>query len=98
MTRDPRDPADESTPSAAHERDAREQRYRLQSEQLAIILEGVADGITAQRPDGSLLYANDAAAHLCGYPSAQALMSAPPSEVLLRFDVFDDQGNPFDWS
>src|SRR5688572_11329004 len=73
------------------------ERYRQQSEQLAIILEGVADGITAQRPDGRLLYANDAAARVCGYASAQALMAAEPQDLLQRFDAFDEQGNPFDW-
>jgi PAS domain S-box-containing protein len=75
-----------------------EERYRQQSEQLAIILEGVADGVTAQRPDGSLLYANDAAARSCGYESAEALLRARPTEILERFEAFDEHGQPFDWA
>jgi PAS domain S-box-containing protein len=77
---------------------ASEERYRQQSEQLAIILEGVADGITAQRPDGQLLYANDAAAHSCGYESAEALIRASPTDILERFDAFDEHGKPLDWT
>jgi PAS domain S-box-containing protein len=77
---------------------ASEERYRQQREQLAIILEGVADGITAQQPDGQILYANDAAAQACGYESAAALMQASPGEIIERFDAFDEHGQPFDWA
>ena len=40
-------------------------------EELASILRNVGDGITAQGPDGALVYANDAAARLCGLESAE---------------------------
>ena len=36
--------------------------------ELASILRHVGDGITAQGEDGRLVYANDAAARLCGLP------------------------------
>jgi len=42
----------------------------LSREQLAVLLTGMADGITALNPAGKLVYSNDAAARLIGYPSA----------------------------
>src|SRR5436190_10152895 len=62
-------------------------------DQLDVILRGVADGITAQAPDGRLVYANDAAARLLGFASAQALLSTPVAEVMGGFVVLDERGN-----
>ena len=43
--------------------------------QVEAILSGIADAVTAQAPDGHLLFANDAAVTLLGYDSAEALMT-----------------------
>jgi PAS domain S-box-containing protein len=59
---------------------------------LEAIVEGVADAVTAQGPDGRLVYANDAAVRLLGYADAQALMSAPPTDFRARFDMRDEDG------
>lgn len=67
---------------------------RTSRDQLQIILQGVADGITAQDSRGRLVYANDAAAKIIGYPCAQALLNAPLDEVMQKFDLFDEDGNP----
>ena len=50
---------------------------RLVADDLRAILEGIADAVTAQGPDGSLVYANDAAVRVLGFPSAEALLRAP---------------------
>jgi PAS domain S-box-containing protein len=63
-------------------------------DQLEAILRGVADAVTAQAPDGRLLFANDAAVELLGYESSEALLSAPLDEIMDRFDVLDDRGRP----
>ena len=42
-------------------------------EQLQAILSGVADAVTAQAPDGRLLFANDAALELLGFESFEEL-------------------------
>ena len=63
--------------------------------QLGIILEGVADGITAQDHTGRLVYANEEAAAMVGYPSARAFVEAPLEEVLGRFELMDETGKPF---
>ena len=47
------------------------------SDELDFILAGVADGVTAQAPDGSLIYANDAAVETLGYASVEELLAAP---------------------
>jgi PAS domain S-box-containing protein len=64
-------------------------------DQLEAILRGVADAVTAQAPDGRLLFANQAAVELLGYESSEALLSAPTAEILARFDILDESGRPF---
>src|SRR5512139_1033145 len=66
----------------------------LSREQLAVLLTGMADGITALNPAGKLVYSNDAAARLIGYPSAQALLAVPNADILSKFELFDDAGQP----
>ena len=64
-------------------------------DQLEAILRGVADAVTAQGPDGRLLFANEAAVATLGYPSSDALLAAPLSEVVERFEILDEGGRPF---
>lgn len=63
-------------------------------DQLQAVLAAVTDAVTVQRTDGQLLYANDEAATLIGYHSADELLAAPVSEVLERFEVMDESGSP----
>ena len=76
-----------------------EQMARLEAtqahEQLEAILRGVADGVTAQAPDGSLLFANAAAVETLGYDSREELLNAPLEEIMSRFEIFDENGDPF---
>ena len=67
---------------------------QLSHEQLAVVLAGIADGITALNPAGELVYCNDIAARLIGYPSAQALLAVPNTEILSKFELFDEAGQP----
>ena len=62
---------------------------------LEAILRQVADGISVQAVDGSLVYANDAAARIVGFASATEFMATPIADVLKRFVMFDEQGGPF---
>ena len=63
-------------------------------DELASILRSVEDGITAQGPDGALLYANDAAARLCGLASAEEMLSLSGAELLERFEIVGEDGEP----
>ena len=75
---------------------ASEERLRQQGEQLAIILAGIAEGVTAQDA-GGLLFANEAAARICGFPSAEAMREAGPERILDHVESFDEAGQRFDW-
>src|SRR3712207_4905422 len=72
------------------ERERAQEELQDSRDQLDVILRGVADGITAQEPSGSLIYANEAAARIIGYPSAKALLEAPLQEVMSRFELVDE--------
>jgi serine phosphatase RsbU (regulator of sigma subunit)/PAS domain-containing protein len=61
---------------------------------LAAILEGVADAVTAQAPDGRLVYANEAAVRLLGYADAAEMLAAEPGSIRERFEMLDDDGAP----
>ena len=63
-------------------------------DQLQAILSGVADAVTAQAPDGRLLFANDAALELLGFESFDELEAAPVSWMLDRFEMLDEEGEP----
>ena len=64
-------------------------------EQLEAILRGVADAVTAQAPDGRLLFANEAAARSMGFDTPQELMDAPIATIMDRYEIIDDRGEPF---
>jgi len=73
-----------------------EARYRALSDRLQIVFEGVTDGITVQDRSGRLVFANTAAARICGFQTGEELMSTPPKEVMARFEMLDAEGRPFD--
>ncbi len=64
-------------------------------DQLNIILQGVADGIIVHNKDGQIIYANEAATQLTGYALIQAMMETSPLGFLSKYEMIDEQGNPF---
>jgi PAS domain S-box-containing protein/excisionase family DNA binding protein len=60
-----------------------------------LIFKHVADGITVQEPNGQLLFANDAAAKLLGFSSAKTLLATSVGDIIGKFDMLDETGNPF---
>jgi PAS domain S-box-containing protein len=62
---------------------------------LEAVLQQVADGITVQDATGALIYANDAAARLIGFAGSAELMATPVDELVSRFEMFDEGGEPF---
>jgi PAS domain S-box-containing protein len=75
-------------------KDAELQLARRQDE-LSVMLRTMESGCTAQSPDGALVYANDAAARMLGFPDADSLIRTDPRRIMERFDVLDESGNPF---
>jgi PAS domain S-box-containing protein len=63
-------------------------------ELLELVLANLADGVLVVDATGARVYANAEAARLTGYPSAEALVRAPPEEAFERFEVTDRGGNP----
>ena len=81
--------------AAATDRKWMEDELHRSRDQLQAILEGVADGISVQDKAGKLIFANDAAAQIIGYPAAEALLQTPVPEILDKFDMRDEHNHPF---
>ena len=62
---------------------------------LGVVLDNVADGVTVQAQDGRLVYANQAAARVMGFSTQAELLATPTLEILQRFEMFDEAGEPF---
>jgi len=61
---------------------------------LQAILAGIEDGITLQDRSGRLIFANASAARSIGFESPEALLAATPEEIVSRFRMFDEAGEP----
>jgi PAS domain S-box-containing protein len=72
-----------------------EKPARLSREQLAVILDGVADGIIALDAEMRLVFANQAAAIMLGFNSKEELFEIPIEEVLRKFNIQNEWGEPF---
>ncbi|MEA2442712.1 MAG: hypothetical protein QOJ12_4, partial [Thermoleophilales bacterium] len=72
-----------------------EAELRGSRDQLGAILDGVADGVTAQDPTGKMVYANEEALRMLGFPSVEAIQAVPIRYVLSRFEAHDEHGRPF---
>jgi PAS domain S-box-containing protein len=70
------------------------ERFQAAQQRMETILDSVRDGITVQDQSGKLIYANDAAAQLIGFPDAAEFFRADLTEILARFEVMDAAGNP----
>jgi signal transduction histidine kinase len=92
--------------ASAIARDISEQK-RLQAElwkskqQLEVILENIADGISVQDVNGNIVYMNEAGAKLCGYTSLDELFQVSDNQIKAgyttqqRFEILDERGTPF---
>lgn len=72
-----------------------EEILRSSRDQLAIILQGVMEGITVQDQDGKLIFANQRAAQLLGYSNEIELMNTSLKEVAEKFVMMKEDGSPF---
>ena len=80
------------------ERKRVEEELRHSRDQLNIIFQHVADGITVQDRTGQLIYANDAGARFVGFASAEEMLALDRDSLRLvyvnRFTMLDEQGRP----
>ena len=80
-------PAPPAAPTAA--------ALRRALDSIAPFLQGVGDGILVQDRHGHVLFVNDVGARACGFDSAAAMRATPIADVLARFDLRDEAGNPY---
>jgi PAS domain S-box-containing protein len=83
-----------NTITGAVQRARSERALRESSRRLDVVFRHVADGITVMDAAGRIVFANDAAARMVGAASGEELVATPPDEILGRFSLFDDQGQP----
>jgi PAS domain S-box-containing protein len=103
VTRDltARKAADEQRLQLAAERAAHAESQRAHAriheahEQLRLVFEGIAEGILVQDRDGRVVLANDTAARMCGFSSAEEMVATAVADMFARFQVFDEKGDPF---
>ncbi len=73
-----------------------QQSLRESRDEIEAIVGNIANGVTAQTPDGKIVYANDTAARMLGFRDADDLIgrhfSEGPAQMVLR----DEEGQPFD--
>lgn len=77
------------------ERKQLEDELRRSKQQLEVIFENIADGIIVYNQDSQMIYANEAAAHLTGFSSAQAMLETPSNAIMAQFEISDEHGQPF---
>jgi PAS domain S-box-containing protein len=80
----------------ALERSRREEHVRRSHSELEAILNGVRAGITAQTAEGRIVLANPAAAAMSGFDTVEELLSTPVVEVVRRFEILTEEGDPVD--
>jgi PAS domain S-box-containing protein len=84
--------------AGAVDRRRTEDEMRTSRNQLEAIVQSSSDGITVQGADGGLVFANDAAAQLTGFDTAEELLATPPERILERFELLADDGvTPLPW-
>jgi len=81
--------------ASAIDRSRVEDELRRSRDELAIVLDGVSEGITAQDSRGNIVYANQSAAQTLGYASVDELLSASFSEIAQKYTLLDEDGDPF---
>jgi PAS domain S-box-containing protein len=65
-------------------------------EVLEHVLASLHEGVLVVDATGRRVYANDEAARLTGYATAQDLLEAPPEEAVARFEIRDRAGRPLE--
>jgi PAS domain-containing protein len=67
----------------------------LPDDELNLILQGISDGIVVRDANARLVFANDAAAALCGFASVREMLHAgETSDVVALLQVLDEAGRP----
>jgi PAS domain S-box-containing protein len=74
--------------------DVSERSSKLNDDRLEAILDRIEAGVTVQDEQGSVLYANMAAARMAGLSSPAEMLAASHDGLARRFEMIDERGNP----
>jgi PAS domain S-box-containing protein len=61
--------------------------------QLTVALSTLAEAVTVQHAEGALIYANEAAARMLGFASAQELLATPVHEIVSKYETTREDGS-----
>ncbi|MCU1278629.1 MAG: hypothetical protein JWM53_2175, partial [bacterium] len=61
-----------------------------------VILQNIADAVTAPDASGRVIYANDAALRVLGYGDPSEFRGGDPVALAAAFEMLDESGQPFD--
>lgn len=76
------------------ERDEVQHELRESRDQLEAILSSVPVGIMVLNQRGKIVFANEIAARMAGYPRLESLLGAAPADLLSGSETFDEHGRP----
>jgi PAS domain S-box-containing protein len=62
--------------------------------QLTAVLSTLTEAVTVQHTGGALIYANEAAARMLGYASAQELLATPIEAIVNAYESTNEDGSP----
>jgi diguanylate cyclase (GGDEF)-like protein/PAS domain S-box-containing protein len=79
----------------SHPEPTQTQPHNHSRDQLAVILDGIADGVIARDRSGRTVYANQAAVEALGFPSPKEVLETPIDEIPQKLELRDELGNPF---
>jgi GAF domain-containing protein len=66
----------------------------LAGQPLEMLSQALADGVTIHDPEGTLVYANLAAARMWGFPTVEDFLRQPIDDLATRFELLDAEDTP----
>ena len=64
---------------------------------MSAALDSLEEAVTMNGPDGTTVYANQAAVRLLGATSAEEVVNGEPGAISARYRIYDEAGSPYDY-
>ncbi len=82
--------------SYAQDRRQKAERHHSNiSRELETVLMAIADAVTVQTANGTVIYANQASAEMNGYKSVDEMLKAPITQLQSAVELYDEDDQPF---
>ena len=76
--------------------DSQNLSYLAEGLSLRAVIGALNDGVTVLAPDGTMIFANEAAARLTGLPDADSLVRTKTATIWTRYELLDENDRPLD--